>query len=73
MPRKFVALGGAMENLGPFDDVMVKLRALNEAMGEIGAPSWPDGDIGGPRPHILFKQVNTAPLHIFKLMPGPKF
>ena len=38
---------------------------------EIGAPWWPDGEIGDPRPLILFKQINTAPLHSFKLM-GPK-
>ena len=39
---------------------------------EIVTPWWPDGEIGGPRPLILFKQFNTAPLHSFKLM-GPKF
>ena len=40
---------------------------------EIGAPWWPDGEIGGPRPLglILFKRFNTVPLHSFKLM-GPK-
>ena len=35
-------------------------------------PLWPDREIWGPRPLILFKQFNTAPLHSFKLM-GPKF
>ena len=39
---------------------------------EIGAPWWPDGKIWGPRPLILLKRYNTAPLHSFKLM-GPKF
>ena len=39
---------------------------------EIGALLWPDGEIWGTRPLILFKRFNTAPLHSFKLM-GPKF
>ena len=39
---------------------------------EIGSPWWPDGEIWGPRPLILFKWFNTAPLHSFKIM-GPKF
>ena len=46
---------------------MGKLESL--AMGKLGSP---DGDIGGPRPQILFKRFNTAPLHSFKLM-GPKY
>ena len=39
---------------------------------EIGAPWWPDGEIWGPRPLILFKRFNTAPLHSFRLL-GPLY
>ena len=52
-----------------FDDSMDKLKNSDD---EIGAPWWPDGEIGGPRPLILFKRFDTAPLHSFKRM-GPKF
>ena len=38
---------------------------------EIGAPWWPDGEIGNPRPLLLFKRFNTAPLYSYKLM-GPQ-
>ena len=109
--RKFGALDGAMENLGPFDDATGKLETLNKAVGklrgwmtwwrkrEIGpfmtqwnilgpfddamgkletlamgkmAPHDLMGEIGGPRPRILFKRFSTTPLRSFKLM-GPKF
>ena len=48
-------------NLGAFDDAMGKLETL--AMMKLG-PWWSDGEIGGPRPLILFKRFNTAPLHL---------
>ena len=61
------ALDGAMERLGPFDDAMGKLETL--AKGKLGPLMTQVGN-WSPRPRILFKRYNTAPLHSFKLM-GP--
>ena len=36
MMRKLGAHNGAMENLRPFDDAVVKLETLNKAMGKLG-------------------------------------
>ena len=52
---------------GPFDDAMGKLETL--AMGKLPPPPWGHW---WPRPRILSKRFNTAPLHSFKLM-GPKY
>ena len=57
-----------MEHWRTFDDVMGKLETL--AIGN-WAPWWPDGEIGAPRPRILFKRFNIAPLHSKRM--GPKF
>ena len=67
-------LADAMGDWRFFDGVMAKLRTLNEAMWKLGnwGPSWPDGKIGGPRSRILFKQVNTAPLHFVIVEIGNK-
>ena len=55
---------------GDFDDIMGKLEIL--AMEELGPPPPRYiGEIGGPRPRILFKWFNAAPLHSSKLY-GPQ-
>ena len=41
-----------------FDNAMGKLETYSD--DEIWVPWWPDGEIGGPRPLILFKRFNTA-------------
>ena len=57
-------------NLGAFWWRNMQIRDPSD--DEIEAPWWPDGEIGGPRPLIPFKRFNTAPLHSFKIMYGPK-
>ena len=55
------ALDGAVEHLEVLWWCNGQIR--DPSNGKIGAPWWPDGETRGPRPQIIFKWFNTAPLY----------